>query len=293
MNHRFNDLTLPELLDIIILQTEMSDEAMWYLLHERMKPALMLKYQKYRDGLCDDYEDLLGDFFFYLREGRETYMPLRTIKNQEAFDKWLVSTWNNFLNSRLTKNVVDDIDTIDVADNDEDELTDERKIEIASQLIAYCDQVFPPRGRFVFLRTLLTLLDKQNALPEKEIAEALGMTDVGYRVTNHRMKSDARQFMERLLNEEALALDEKHLRMSERIYDGFNELYGVLMSSYEDVLTTMNQRDKVMALRIANARSDGMMLHEEEAKDYQMGIRPFWNRLKRVLINIPSETLSA
>lgn len=37
---------------------------------------------------------------------------------------------------------------------------DEQQLAVASQLIAYAHQVFYPRGRFIFLRSLLSLLNK-------------------------------------------------------------------------------------------------------------------------------------
>ena len=40
----------------------------------------------------------------------------------------------------------------------------EIKIHIVSQLIAYALQVFYPRGRFIFLRSLLTILNEQRAI---------------------------------------------------------------------------------------------------------------------------------
>ena len=46
----------------------------------------------------------------------------------------------------------------------------EIKIHIVSQLIAYALQVFYPRGRFIFLRSLLTILNEQQAVPDKQMA---------------------------------------------------------------------------------------------------------------------------
>ena len=50
----------------------------------------------------------------------------------------------------------------------DESFNDEQKLQIASQLIAYAHQVFYPRGRFIFLRMLLTMLNKQRALPYEE-----------------------------------------------------------------------------------------------------------------------------
>jgi len=37
-------------------------------------------------------------------------------------------------------------------------------------LLAYALQVFYPRGRFIFLRSLLTILNEQQAVPDKQMA---------------------------------------------------------------------------------------------------------------------------
>ena len=170
---------------------------MWYVLSERMKPALHSKYQQYKEGLWDDFEDLLDDFFLYLKKGKEAenhYTSLRTIRNSEAFDKWLLSTWRFFLSAHIEEGIiihtVDDVEIIE-----EEPLPDERKIEIVSRL------------------------------------------------------------------------------------------YSVLMTSYEEVLMTLNQRNEVMALRLAHIKPDGMMLHEDNLKEYQIAISAFWNRLKQALDN--------
>lgn len=86
----------------------------------------------------------------------------------------------------------------------------EIKIHIVSQLIAYALQVFYPRGRFIFLRSLLTILNEQQAVPDKEMAEALGMSYISYRVTLHHMRSNVKRFRECLLNGESLRLDNEH-----------------------------------------------------------------------------------
>ena len=68
----------------------------------------------------------------------------------------------------------------------EGSVSDEEKIRVVSELIAYAHQVFYPRGRFIFLRSLLTMLNKQRAVPNKEMAEALDMSDLAYRVAVYR-----------------------------------------------------------------------------------------------------------
>jgi len=289
MLNPFEHKSLAELLDIILTGNNESDEAMWYVLHERMSEGLRTKYHDYEYQLWDSYEDLVDDFFLYLREcprGRkhEPYSVLRTINNKEVFESWLLSTWRNYLSNRMDndgvqKNGVGEIDEITLATiTDNKSIADERKIEIVSQLIAYCLQVFLPRGRFIFLRSLLTILNKENALSTKDMAEALGMTEINYRVVNHRMKANEQKFLRCILKGENLRLNEESQKVATQIYQSFDNLYSVLMRCYDDTLQTLKQRETIQSLRLSNIKADGTMLHEPECSA-KVGIRAFWSKL--------------
>ena len=278
------------LLDLILQQNRVSDEAMWYLLHSRMDMVLRGKFREYENRLWDSYEDLIDDFFLYLRQEDKTvnqipYAILRTLQNKGAFEGWLLSTWRNFLSNRVRNEEISQISYQDDNHPSESDLTekpvpDERKIEIISQLISYCDQVFLPRGRFIFLRSMLTILNKDQALPAKEMAQALGMTEVSYRVASHRLKTSMDLFMNRILQGESLRLDAQHQMLAERINNGFDNLYSVLILRYDDALQTLKQRDAIMSLRLSYIKDDGMMLHEDCQK-YRMTVSAFWNKLNR------------
>lgn len=289
MKKSFEHSSLPELLDVILMGNNESDEAMWYVLHERTNEGLRRKYLDYESQLWDSFEDLVDDFFLYLREGKQgskqvPYSVLRTINNKEAFESWLLSTWRNYLSNRVEndgvqKNGVGEIDEITlVVINDNKSIADERKIEIVSQLIAYCLQVFLPRGRFIFLRSMLTILNKENALSTKDMAEALGMTEINYRVVNHRMKVNERKFLKRILNGETLRLKEDSKKVATQIDEDFDNLYSVLMRCYIDTLQTLKQREAIQHLRLSNIKADGTMLHEPEC-NAKVNIKPFWSRL--------------
>lgn len=209
---------------------------------------------------------------------------LRTIINKEAFESWILSTWRNYLNNRVESEGVprcgicgiDDMTLTAIHDNKS--IADERKIEIVSQLIAYCLQVFLPRGRFIFLRSMLTILNKDNALSTKDMAEALGMTEINYRVVNHRMKVNERAFLKRIINGETLRLNEENKKVAIQLNQDFDNLYPILMSCYVDVLHTLKQRDTIQTLRLSNIKADGTLLHEPEYTA-KVGIRAFWSRL--------------
>lgn len=167
---------------------------------------------------------------------------------------------------------------------DEDgEDNQELLIRKAAQLIAYSHQVFLPRGRFIFLRSILTLLNKENALPDSEMAEALGMTHTHYRVTAHRMKKNVLNFRKRLDAGEQLRLDEEHKTMTKQIDDDFCSLYSTLIHYYKATLQQLKQEPEITALRQRHYNLTGLMLHENQAEYGKLTVNAFWNKLNRWL----------
>lgn len=76
----YADIPIPQFVDIIL---KGDDEAMYYLLHERLKHLLFERYQDYSHNLYDDFDDLLDDFFIYIREsGHTAYQALQRIKKK-------------------------------------------------------------------------------------------------------------------------------------------------------------------------------------------------------------------
>ena len=287
----FAGLAIPDFVDIILHDANRSDEAMYYLLHQRLVHQLHERYDVYHQQLYDGFEDVVEDFFLYLREGengqnRMPYQSLRRIKNKDSFEAWLLNTFRNYLSNRaqageclyrLSDNAVDE--TISYV------VTDEQKIAIASQLIAYAHQVFYPRGRFIFLRLLLTMLNKQKALPNEEVAKALQMTHLAYRVMAHRMKQNLSKFRDRLIHGECLRLDDEHQLMAHRICDDFIHLYPTLLTYYNQTIDTLKCADAIWQLRQDYYEATGMMAHEPEF-DYpgRITMKAFWNKLNRMLV---------
>ena len=285
----FAGIAVPDFVNIILSGGDKSDEATYYLLHQRLEHQLRERYDVYHQQLYDDFEDVIEDFFLYLREGRGNSVPyqaLQRIKKKEAFEKWLLTTFRNYLSNRaeaedklyhLSEKTVDETST--------SVITDEKKLAVASQLIAYAHQVFYPRGRFIFLRSLLTMLNKQKALPNEEVAKALRMTDISYRVTLHRMKCNLAKFRQRLLHGECLRLDDSHLQMARCINDDFTHLYPTLLVYYAQTIDTLKCADAIHQLRQEYYEATGVTAHEPNS-DYpvRVSIKAFWNKLNRQLI---------
>ena len=285
---------IPDFVDIILAGGERADEAMYYLLHERLNKQLQKKFEVYQHQLMDDFEDVVEDFFLYLREGKDgrsrtPYQSIHRIQKKESFESWMLSTFRNYLTVRADK---EDNRTISLSDNQNIQtsdntnlLTDENKLAIASHLIAFAHQVFYPRSRFIFLHSLLTMLNKQQALPNEEMAKALGMTDISYRVSVHRMKCRLAKYRTLLLQGEQLALDDPHQQMAQRIHDDFAHLYPTLMLYYGQTLDALNRADAVKQLRQEYLAATGTLLHEPETP-YALApsISSFWTRLERFLV---------
>ena len=289
----FAGIPVPDFVDIILHQEDKRDEAMYYLLHQRLEHQLRERYDVYRHSIYDDFDDIVEDFFLYLREGKDgknhlPYQSLQRIKNKESFETWLLNTFRNYLNNRAQAEEKISFTRIsdNVAEDTKDSaLTNEQKIIFSSQLIAYAHQYFYPRGRFIFLRSLLTMLNKQQALPDKDMAAALKMTHLAYRVMQHRLKHHLTWFRHCLLNGEKLGLDAEHQQMARQISDDFTNLYPTLLTYYNQTIGNLKCADAIRQLRQEYYEATGTMAHEPEpSSSIITTANGFWERLNRMLI---------
>ena len=280
--NRFAGIPVPDFVEMIL---KGDDEAMYYLLHDRLKHQLQERFEAYKNNLCDDYEDVIDDFFLYLREnGRYPYEPLQRIKKKASFETWLLNTFRNYLSNRaetegqgFSSQPNCEAHSLIVSDGG---IGDEEKIRIVSRLIAYAHQVFYPRGRFIFLRSLLTMLNKQRAVPNKEMAEALDMSDLAYRVAVYRMKQNVKRFRERLLNGETVRLDDEHQQMADYINRDFIHLYPTLFRIYLECIDTLKTSTAVKDLRKQYLEERGYAVHEPNADSpIRVRIPAFWEKL--------------
>ena len=317
----FKEVPISSLVGIILDRDERADEAMYYLLRHRLYLPLKRRYEIFRHLLADDFDDVLDDFFLYLRNGNDQsgmtdqsykndrtdgnteppehtggkrlpYPSLRRIRSREAAVQWLLNTFRNYLILRtdregpLTRSIIS-ADSISVSGSAPSILTDEDKLSFASNLLAYALQKMSPRDGFILLRTLLTMLDKRRSLPNEGMAEALGMTDVSYRVAVHRVRDRLSRYRTRLLQGEPLLLDGPHHRMSQRINEGFLHLYPTLLSFYNQCVGALSPdlADAVNRLRQRHFDSTGSLLHEPSApygRSYSKAA--LWNVMERLLI---------
>ena len=164
-------------------------------------------------------------------------------------------------------------------------LTDEQKLSIASCLIAYAHQELSPRDSFIFLRMLLTMLNKRQTLPNAEMALVLGMSDISYRVTVHRLKCNLAKHRANLLQGEPLTLDDQHRQMAKHINDDFLHLYPTLLDYYNQSLDQLNCADAIKQLRQKYYETSGNMLHEfNTLSPVKLSISAFWYNFSLLLV---------
>ena len=284
--NRFAGIPISDFVDMIL---KGDDEAMYYLLHNRFNHQLQERYDAYQHHLYDNFEDIIDDFFLYLREsGRNPYQSLQRIKKKEAFETWLLNTFRNYISNRADAENQYNCTTID--DNTHSvfeipsDITNEQKLAIVSQLIAYAHQVFYPRSRFIFLRSLLTILNKQRAVSNKEMAEALDMSDLAYRVAVYRIKKNVKHFRLTLLKGESLDLDAIHIKMSEQINRDFTHLYPTLFRYYLEAIDALKTSSVVKDLRQQYLDEQGYAVHElDPDRPIIVRITAFWEKLNHWL----------
>lgn len=292
---QFVEVAIPDFVDIILEGGERGDEAMYYLLHQRLERQLRGRFEMYQHQLLDDFEDVVEDFFLYLREGKSgwsktPYQSLRRIRKKESFESWMLNTFRNYLTVRAeTENQLASTslqeENVSVTDKTSSLLTDERKLIIAANLIAYAHQTLYPRDRFIFLRTLLTILNKQQALPNGEMASALGMSVLAYRVCVHRLKGKLSYIRTCLLRNDMLPLDDLHRQMAQHINSDFTHLYPTIGRYYVLSIDDLKCANAVKRLRQEYYEATGQMLHESESV-YSLApkISAFWTRLSKFLM---------
>ncbi len=292
---QFADIAIPDFVEIILEGGDKGDVAMYYLLHQRLERQLKGRFEVYHNQLMDEYEDVIEDFFLYLREGKSDwskmpYQSLRRIRKKESFEAWILNTFRHYLTMRVVAErqiVCTNLheENITTTDTSSPPLTDERKLAVASNLIAYAHQTLYPRDRFIFLRTLLTILNKQQALPNDEVARALGMSDIAYRVCVHRLKGKLSYFRTLLLKNKIFPLDAPHRQMAQHINDDFTQLYPTIGRYYILSLDELKHADAIKRLRQEYYETTGKMLHEPETV-YSLvpSISAFWTHLSKFLI---------
>lgn len=256
--------------DIITNDIDHDAKAVYELLKHRLSRRLKRVYELHGFGISEEYEDSIDDFFLYLydssAEGNDKpFALLETIRNKAALNSWMLSTFRNFLLNKAKqeqrrKALLERVRVLH--HEDETRLTEENMIHILADAIAYADQQFTLRNLFVFYRMLLSYLDHHRAIPQEKMATALDMNPVTYRVCNKRLKDRLRELILLLEAGYPLELDDSHLRMRDRMIEGFNQFYQLLLEYYNHTLERLPSAKRVQSLRDEYGSEKGMSMHE-------------------------------
>ena len=263
-------LVLNEEIDI-----ESRDNALYRVLTESLRARLLRRFRPYEKRAPFAFEDALQEFFLYLRgDANNAYSIFRELKDASAADAWLITTFRNFVSKKSRYGVyavVGDIpDLSDCPGCPQDKLQNNPQDEqqkVLSTMIAYCYQELPLVQRFVFMRMILTYLDRDRALPQKDVALVLGLSHIYYRVLCNRVKAFALQVKGRILAGERLLLNMNALEMRDRLDADFGGWYDLLSSYYAETINQFTQAEEINAMRYSYAtESPGMMLHDVDVE---------------------------
>ena len=244
---------------------EVRDEALYWVLVNALKDRLEKVFCPYEQAVPFAFDDALQDFFLYLRgTGTKAYSMLDSLRDSASADAWLISAFRNFISHQVRDAAQLDITSVpygpDICYNPNQEMS---QITMLSTMIAYCYQELPLVQRFVFLRMVLTILDRNRALPQKDVATVLGMSHVYYRVLGNRVKSFMIQVKERLLHGEDLVLAESGLSMQEALESDFTGWYHTIAEYYSMTIAQFAQSESINALRSGYCDdSTGTLLHD-------------------------------
>lgn len=283
---KYENYSASDYYDAVILVPDKASEAVYYLLKHRLSRALGRMYELHGFGLDDHYEDTIDDFFLYLYERGEgrPFAVFDALREKQAFFGWTVSAYRNFLLNKAKEEMKRKAMMVEAGATlvEEDRpFADDTLMRFIATAVAFADQELPPRKLFIFYRMLLTILDPKLAVPQEDMAKALGMHPVTYRVCVNRMRT-------RLVNDVAslerggdLTLDPPHLLMRNRLFRRFDNLYDLLMPYYEASIRRLPSLKAINAVRDCFAR-EGITMHERQEYHYPhvVDVRELYSHLK-------------
>lgn len=244
---------------------EVRDAALYCLITNTLRSRLKHRFSSYECYVPFTFDDALQEFFLYLRGDKtEVYSVFKKLKDHSAADSWLVSTFRNFI-SRKARHSVPQGPTIEhhISDITLDPIQEIQKSAMLPMMIAYCYQELPLVQRFVLLRMILSVLDRDRALPQKDVAMVLGISHVYYRVLGNRVKSFTMRVNEKLLSGEDLSLDSTALAMQKAMENRTIGWYELIAEYYSQTIEQFAQSEAIKALRCSYCKdSSAKILHD-------------------------------
>lgn len=243
------------------------DNALYKVLTETLRLRLQRRFRPYEKNAPFAFEDALQDFFLYLRgDDGNAFAIFRELKDASSADAWLIATFRNFVSKKSRYGVhavAMDISNLSECHNGQQN----EQQKVLSTMIAYCYQELPLVQRFVFMRMILTYLERDRALPQKDVALVLGLSHIYYRVLCNRTKSFAMRVKGRILAGEKLLLNTKALEMRNRLDADFSGWYDLLLCFYDETINQFIQAEEINSLRYRYSSARGRMLHDGDVSN--------------------------
>lgn len=292
---QYNNFSASDYYDAVTIPKVPPAEAVYYLLQRRLKSALHRVFALHGMGLSDDFNDALDDYFLFLYEGvdggEKPFSLIKSVQEKEAFFGWIVGTFRHFLTGKIReeaqrKDLLKQVRGMTEGEGKENGdgrgLGEDTMISFLASAIAYADQRFSPGNLFIFYRSLLSLLDHSRAIPQEEMAEAMKVHPVTYRVRCKRQRDNFQDFILSQETGHQLDLDRRHELMRLCIEDEFYRLYDLLIGYYNQVLEQLPVKSEVSALRMKYRQEKGLMMHESGSYGYRfnMKVDEFYKALK-------------
>lgn len=285
---KYNNFSASDYYDAIRLPKEPPVEAVYYLLQKRLNHALQRTFELHGFGLSDDFDDTINDFFLYLYEGNDDGAPpfstVKTVQNKQAFFGWTIATYRNFLLNKVKEEIKRKTlqqEALMLAEGEGRGLDEETMIGYMAAAIAYADQKFRPNNLFIFYRSILSLLDHSRAIPQDEMAMAMHLHPVTYRVRCKRQRDCFQGFILSQETGQHLVLDHRHELMRLCIVEDFDRLYDLLIGYYNQVLERLPDKGEIKALRLSYRQKSGCLMHESYHYGYRFNksVKPLYKAL--------------
>jgi len=265
---KWADFTAGEFYDAIINRDEDSASIAYYLIDKQLRMRLKNVFCNTGCERFFEFQDSIDDFFLYVHDGtkwiyNKPFYMLESIENKDSLFKWMSMTYRNFMLRKLNneirvKSACERYGCEEIENHDDN-------IRNLSTAIAYADQKAQSRNRFVMYRLLLTFLNRSLAIPQEEMAQAIDMHPVAYRVSTKRVKDNILYYVKCLEQGLKLELDVEHKLMRDTILTNFDSLYSTLSNYYDEAINQLPNAEAVKRLRFGHRYSENNVFHEDEA----------------------------
>lgn len=250
----YEPLSDEELYQRIMQRGDDSEAAVYYLLRYRLLRRLRYYYSRFQ--LREDFGEVLDGFHFYLRDGKNKsfdrpYQPLESLRSEKSFTSFVIQIFKNYLISlaeeeKTKKEAKEELEKTPIPTYDK---VRDKKIYCFGVLLAFANQRFGLRERFILFRSLLDVLDKKQMISNKMMAEAMNLTYGNYRQIDSRMRGLSQSLLQDFEAGNLPQLDDTGKQLVVRVNREYEQVGKILNDLYEATLNQMECKPAIVALR--------------------------------------------